>query len=173
MVGRAVALAVLLLMAAPPLFADESPVPGTLQQFGLLGTWALDCAHAPSPQNEYSIYAVSPSGEATLSYARGSPYRPIVYAIRSAERIADDRLALQVMHISERVLVDLVLRKDGDTIRVWSSHTSDGRMRVIDGVITGNGMDSPRFKRCPASAQLRTNANTQRMPPINSDAHHM
>src|SRR5579859_510166 len=139
MVGRAVALAALLLTAAP-VFADEAPVPGTLQQFGLLGTWALDCDHVASLDNEYSIYAVSPSGEATLSYSRGLPYRDIVYAIRAAERVGEDRLALRVLRMSERMSVDLVLRREGGTVQVWSSHTPDGRMRVIDGVITGNGM---------------------------------
>ncbi len=147
MVGRAVALAALLLTAAPVL-ADDSPVSGTLQQFGLLGTWAIDCAHAASADDEYSIYAVSAAGKATLSYTRGEPYRDIVYAIRTAERVAPDRLALQVLHMPDRTPVDLVLLKEGGALRVWSSHTADGRMLVIDGVITGNGKDSPRFKRC-------------------------
>jgi len=46
------------------------------------------------------------------------------------------------------VAIDLVLRKEDGGIRVWSSHTPDGRMLVIDGVITGNSKASPRFKRC-------------------------
>ena len=149
MVGRG-ALAALLLAAAPAL-ADESPVPGALQQFGLLGTWAIDCARAAGPGDEYSIYAVSPSGEATLTYTRGEAFRDIVYAIRTAERVDDDRLELHVLHLPERIQVNLVLRKEGDSVRVWSSHTPDGRMLVIDGVITGNGKDSPRFKRCGGS----------------------
>jgi len=147
MVGRAVALAALLLAAAPCL-ADESPVPGALQQFGLLGTWAIDCGQASGPDNEYSIYAVSAAGEATLTYTRGELYQGIVYVIRTAERVAEDRLALQVLHMPERTPVDLVLRKEGGAVRVWSSHTSDGRMLVIDGVITGNSKESPSFKRC-------------------------
>ncbi len=147
MVGRAVALAALLLTAAPVL-ADESPVTGALQQFGLPGTWAIDCAHAASAEDEHSIYAVSASGEATLTYTRGEPYRDIVYTIRTAERVAPDRLALQVLHMPDRTPVDLVLLKKAGAVRVWSSHTADGRMLVIDGVITGNGKDSPRFTRC-------------------------
>ncbi|HXP77628.1 MAG TPA: hypothetical protein VN823_26075 [Stellaceae bacterium] len=146
MVRRAVLAA--LLWTAAPCFATESPVPGVLKQFGLLGTWAIDCAQPASADNEYSIYAVSASGEATLSYARGEPYRDIVYAIRTAERAATDRLALQVLHMPERIPVDLVLLKEGDAVRVWSSHTSDGRMLVIDGIITGDGKQSPRFRRC-------------------------
>jgi len=169
MLGRAAALAALLL--ALPAFAEESAVPEALQQFGLLGTWALDCAQAASPSNDYSVYGVSPSGEATLSYARGAPYRDIVYAITTAERLAEDRLALRVMHASERVVIDLVLLKEADTVRVWSSHTSDGRMRVIDGVITGNGAASPRFRRCAAPRQLKISANTQSAPPTRSAAH--
>jgi hypothetical protein len=147
MVARAPLLAVLLLTAAPGV-ADESPVPGTLQKFGVLGTWAIDCGQPASPENEYSIYAVSPSGEATLAYARGAPYRDIVYQVRTAAPMGDARLALRVLGLPGRFSVDLVLVKEGDTIRVWSSHTPDGRMLVMDGVITGNGKQSPRFKRC-------------------------
>jgi hypothetical protein len=147
MVGRAVALAALLLRAAPVL-ADEGPVPSALRQFGLLGTWAIDCARPASADDEYSVYAVSASGEATLSYRRGEPYRDIVYLIRKAEPVASDRLSLQVLHMPERVAVDLVLLKEAGSLRVWSSHTPDGRMLVMGGVITGNGKDSPRFKRC-------------------------
>jgi hypothetical protein len=146
MAGRAV-LAALVLTAAP-CFAEENPVPGVLQQFGLLGTWAIDCAQPAGPANEYSIYAVSPSGEATLAYARGEPYRDIIYAIRAAERVTADRLALHVLHLPEKFSVDLVLRKEGATVRVWSSHASDGHMLVIGGVIAGNGAESPRFRRC-------------------------
>jgi hypothetical protein len=141
-------LAAALLLAAAPCAADESLVPGTLEQFGLLGTWAIDCTQPRGPENEYSIYAVSPSGEATLTYVRGEPYRDIVYEIRAAARVADVRLALQVSRMPERILVDLVLLKDSDGVRVWSSHTPDGRMLVLDGVITGNGKQSPRFERC-------------------------
>lgn len=147
MVGWAVALAALLITASPAL-ADESPVLGTLRQFGLLGTWAMDCTHPASPDDEYSIYAISASGEATLSYERGEPYRNIVYVIRSAERLAPDRLALQVLHMPERLPVDLILRKEVGSLQVWSSHTTDGRMLVTSGVITGNGKASPRFQRC-------------------------
>jgi hypothetical protein len=142
------ALLAVLLMTAGPCLADESPVPGTLKQFGLLGTWAIECALPASPENEYSIYAVSPSGGATLSYARGGPYRDIVYEIRTAAPVAEARLALHVVGSPGRYAVDLVLLKEGDTVRVWSSHTPDGRMLVIDGVITGNGRPSPRFTRC-------------------------
>jgi len=142
------ALLAVLLMTAAPCLADESPVPGTLKQFGLLGTWAIECALPASPENEYSIYAVSPSGGATLSYARGGPYRDIVYEIRTAAPVAEARLALHVLGLPGRYVVDLVLLKEGDTVRVWSSHTPDGRMLVIDGVITGNGRPSPRFTRC-------------------------
>ena len=146
MAGRAVL--VVLLLAAAPCFADDSPVPGALKEFGLLGTWAIDCAQPASPENEYSVYAVSSSGEPTLTYARGEPYRDIVYEIRTAVRVAATRLALQVLRVPDGLSVDLVLLKESDTVRVWSSHTPDGRMLVIDGVITGNGKQSPRFKRC-------------------------
>ena len=146
MIGRA--LLVVLLTTAAPCLAAESPVPTALKQFGLLGTWAINCAEPASSTNEYSIYAVSPSGEATLAYGRGEPYRNIVYRILTAQPMGESRLALHVLGLPGGIAVDLVLRKEDDAIRVWSSHTPDGRMLVIDGVITGNGRQSPRFERC-------------------------
>ena len=145
MLGRSVLAA--LLLATAPSFAEESQVSDTLREFGLLGTWAVDCARPASAANEYSIYAVSAAGEATLAYARGKPYRDIVYAIGTAQPVAEDRIALQVLRLPEKIAVDIVLRKESGTIRVWSSHSSGGRMLVIDGVITGNGAESPRFRR--------------------------
>jgi hypothetical protein len=126
----------------------REPRPGHPGAIRAVGDLAIDCAQPKGPENEYSIYAVSPSGEATLTYARGEPYRDIVYEIRAAARVADVRLALQVSRMPERILVDLVLLKESDGVRVWSSHTPDGRMLVLDGVITGNGKQSPRFERC-------------------------
>ena len=61
--------------------------------------------------------------------------------------MAPDRLALQVRHMPDRPPVDLVLLKESGSLRVWSSHTVDGMMLVIEGVITGNGRNSPRFQR--------------------------
>ena len=144
---RRLALAAVLTTAAP-CFADENPVPGALEKFGLLGTWAIDCAHPASPANEYAIYSVSSGGTATLAYARGEPYRDIVYEIRRASRVTEARMALRVLGLPGKFPVDLVLLQEGDSVRVWSSHTRDGRMLVIDGIITGDGQPSPRFKRC-------------------------
>jgi hypothetical protein len=146
MVARAVLAG--LLLAAAPCLADESPVPGALDQVGLLGTWAIDCAQPASPTDEYAVYSASSSGAATLAYTRGAPYRDIVYVVESAERRPDDRLALRVSRRTEKIVVDLVLVKTDNTIRVWSSHGLDGRMLVIDGIITGDGAESPSFQRC-------------------------
>ncbi len=146
MAGRTLIAA--LLLAAAPCLADDTTVPSTLEHFGLLGTWAVDCAKPPGPENEYSTYSVPPSGKARLAFSSGAPYRDIVYEIQSAAPEAQGQLALQVMRLPEKIYVDLVLSKIGDTVQVWSSHTPDGRMLVTDGVITGNGLPSPRFKRC-------------------------
>src|SRR5262249_12198467 len=41
----------------------------------------------------------------------------------------------QVVASDEKVVLDVVMVKDGERIRIWSSHTADGSVLVQDGTI--------------------------------------
>lgn len=139
-------LAVAILVAAAPVLADTPSDLGALREFDVLGRWAPDCGRFEL--GEHEVFAISPSGQATLVYAPGVPSRDRIYYIVGAERIADDRLQIRLGLEPGIASVEVILVKSAGSIRVWSSRDRDGRMLVMDGLITGNGRQSPLFSRC-------------------------
>ena len=139
-------LAVAILMAAAPVAADPSTDLSALREFGVLGRWAPDCDRFEL--GEHEIFAISPSGQGTLVYAPGVPNRDRIYYIVGAEHIAADRLQIRLGLEPGTASVEVILLKSAKSIRVWSSRERDGRMLVMDGLITGNGRESPLFSRC-------------------------
>jgi hypothetical protein len=139
-------LVVAILVASAPVFADTSSDLGALREFGVLGRWAPDCVRFEL--GEHEIFAISPSGQGTLVYAPGVPNRDRIYYIIGAERISGDRLQIRLGLEPGTASVEVILLKSSESMRVWSSRDRDGRMLVIDGLITGNGRESPLFSRC-------------------------
>lgn len=140
-------LLVVVIAAAAAMPAHAETGLGALKEFGVLGTWALDCGQDVTA-GEHEIFAMSSPDAATLTFSAGAPYRDRTYIIRSAERIAPDRLELHVGLERDAIALDIVLLKSAGTLRIWSSRDRAGRIRVMDGIITGNGRVSPSFKRC-------------------------
>ena len=108
----------------------------TVQDFGLVGRWAIECSRPPSPANEHALYAVTPSGLIWVMNDFGPDYDGMVYHVVRAERVSPDKLALrQVLASDENVVLDMVMVKDNERIRVWSSRTVDGNTLVRDGMM--------------------------------------
>lgn len=67
----------LVLLALAPGFAGAAraqSVPAIVQQFGLIGTWSLDCSKPASPENGRSTYMVA--GDWTAQSSRTAmPFR--------------------------------------------------------------------------------------------------
>jgi hypothetical protein len=141
------ALFVLLL---PSLAAAQSA--GTaIADFGLIGTWAGECSQAANPANNHATYAAASSGGAQLRYQSGEGYEDSIYDILEAKLIAPDRLAMrQVLAGNNQVTLDIVLMKEKDRIRIWSSAFPDGTPLVEDGVLTtATGRETRWMARCP------------------------
>jgi hypothetical protein len=121
------------------------------QDFGLLGTWAGQCGQSPSPTNNHAIYLVTASGRLQLKYQSGADYEDSVYDILDAKRLGADKLSLrQVLTSNDRVTLDIVLLKENDKIRIWSSLFPDGTALVEDGVMTSmTGRETRWMTRCP------------------------
>jgi len=133
-------------ISAFPCAASTSSDLGALRDFGVIGNWAPDCDQYEV--GEHEVFSIAPPDRPTLHYTPGVPYQDRVYYIMSAERVADDRLQLRLGLEPGVVVVEIILVKSADAIRVWSSRDRGGRMLVMDGLITGNGKPSPRFLRC-------------------------
>jgi len=130
--------------------AHAQSAAGAVREFGLLGTWAVACKEIPSPQNEHASFSVSQSGGVRLRNDFGHDYDEMIYRILSARRAAPDRVALrQVLMSDNRVVLDTVMLKSGDRIRVWSSRGIDGTTLVTDGMVSrASGAETRWVSRC-------------------------
>jgi hypothetical protein len=134
-----------------PVLAHAQSAAAALQDFGLLGTWAGECGQSASPTNNHAVYLVTSSGGPQLKYQSGADYEESVYDILDAKRLDADKLSLrQVLMSNDRVTLDIVLLKENDKIRIWSSIFPDGTALVEDGVMTSmTGRETRWMTRCP------------------------
>jgi hypothetical protein len=131
--------------------AAETTLEHLLQQIGLLGTWAADCAQAASPANPRVSITVPSEGLVIEEHNIGPGFAANRYSVLSAQRLPGDRVALQVIfqpgtQIEERQ--NLVLLVHGGTRRTLFNQPEGGPVRVKDGIAAGRGTKTPTLKKC-------------------------
>jgi hypothetical protein len=133
----------------PTLAGAQSPA-SAIKEFGLLGTWADDCSAMPSPANQYAIFSLTSRGNIELRNDFGPDYDQMVYRIVDVERLSHFRLALrQLLTTDDQILLNTIMLKANDRIRVWSSRDSNGSILVEDGTIaSANGQETGWMVRC-------------------------
>jgi len=145
--SRLLLLLLSMAVASPPAAAQS--VEGTLREFWLLGTWAPDCAEAPSPLHPHALYSAEPSGQASMTYEPGMRAPRSTYAILSAERIADDKLLLREEWLHDHSRLEVTLRRFRGKVKVWLSCDAGGKLLVKDGTVVATGYISPWMTHCP------------------------
>src|SRR5258707_473605 len=109
------------------------------------------CSQGQSQTNNHATYLVTSTGGLALQYQSGAEYEESIYDILEAKRVGPDKLSLrQVLTSNDRVALDIVLLKENDKIRIWSSLFPDGTALVEDGVMTSmTGRETRWMTRCP------------------------
>jgi hypothetical protein len=127
----------------------QSPA-SAIKEFGLLGSWADDCSATPSPANQYAIFSLTSRGSIELRNDFGPDYDQMVYRIVDVQRLSHFRLALrQLLTSDNQIVLNTVMMKANDRIRVWSSRGSDGTIFVEDGTVpSANGEETGWMVRC-------------------------
>lgn len=140
------ALLTLAILAAPgPARAGTDS--DVLAQFGLIGSWALDC-HAPaSLANPFETLVPSKTGEPTRRLSTGNPALDRVEPIHDVILITADRLRLSYPQNS--ITVTVVFIKENGRIRVLESTTSNGLTVVSGGIVQRNGQQTAWLEKCP------------------------
>ena len=77
---------------------------------------------------------------------RKTPYN--VYIITRAIRLPSDMLSYQQEGDVNQDKIDVILLKDGNKYKIWSSVTAEGKALVKDGKFPGSGDDSPWQAKC-------------------------
>jgi len=135
--------------------ANAQSVANTVAEFGLIGTWATDCAQPASTSNYITIYAIKPSGEVSRTYYDAPGHVLSIYKITGAKRQARDLMSYEqvwdfagspanIAGNRMQVLLNLV----DDKYQIVSSQGSDGSFFVKDRKFPGSGDETPWQFRC-------------------------
>src|SRR5262249_52904856 len=130
--------------------AQAQSVEDVVQDFRLIGAWAVDCRQPPAPRNEHATFSKASSGHIQLVNDFGADYDYMVYRIVEAERVDQDRVSLrQALTTDHLIVLDVVLWKVNDRIRIWSSRLADGKALVTNGtVVSASGQETAWAVRC-------------------------
>ena len=142
-------LATTLAMVLPALANADTPR-DVLDKFGMLGTWATDCSRPSDADNFYTVYAGMGNGRVRRTYYN-TPDREKAYneyIITRAIRLPADQLSYRQEGSVDHDKIDVILLKDGNKYKIWSSVTEDGRELVKDGKFPKSGEESPWQAKC-------------------------
>ena len=133
-----------------PALANADTPRDVLDKFGMLGTWATDCSRPSDADNFYTVYAGTANGRVRRTYYntpdREKPYNE--YIITRAIRLPADQLSYQQEGVVDHDKIDVILLKDGNKYKIWSSVTEDGKELVKDGKFPKSGDESPWQAKC-------------------------
>lgn len=143
--------AVTFLVFATAVPAAATPVDVLFRQFDLYGTWAPDCAKAASPANPHVSITTPNAGVVLEDHDLGHSYTVNHYSMVSAERLSDDRLAVDTIfqpatEAEERQ--KLVFQVRERTRRTIFNQPDGGVVRVKDGIALSHGIKTPVLRKC-------------------------
>lgn len=131
--------------------AAAAPVDQLFQEFGLFGTWALDCKQPATPANPHVSITTPSPGLVREDHDLGPNYTVNHYSMLSAERLSPDELSVEVIfqpgtETEERQ--KLVFRVRKDTRRTIFNQPDNGPERVKDGIVLARGVKTPILEKC-------------------------
>jgi hypothetical protein len=140
-------------LALPGLAQAQTSPRDAMRNVGMLGTWANDCSQPSGEDNFYTVYAGLPNGNVRRTYYN-TPDRVKSYNEYTITR-AIQLPANQVSYRQEAETepgktdrIDVILIKDGDKYKIWSSVRDNGEVLVENGKFPKSGGESPWQTRC-------------------------
>ncbi len=131
--------------------APHAPsVSEVFQQFGLIGTWAVDCSQPASVDNAYGTYRAA----GTLFYDFGPKYesRTWTYTVAFFSKVTTINVSFNALTLFGKLpdgsTADFVLRKFNGKIQNFQMIQGDGTIRIKDGVYTSNGKEAAWLELC-------------------------
>ncbi|MGH6727440.1 MAG: hypothetical protein ACREB8_12980 [Pseudolabrys sp.] len=148
---RLAAVMVLAFTTALPAAVKAASADELFQQFGLFGTWATDCDKAPSPADPHVSVTTPSPGLVQEDHNLGPGYAVNHYSMLSAQRLSDDRLAVEVIFqpgAENEQRQKLVFLVRNGTRRTMFNQPEGGEVRVRGGIVLARGSKTPVLKKC-------------------------
>ena len=143
-VRRAIAaLTAAMALIGPAVAADSDE----LKKFGLIGTWAVNCAQPDSASNPYVIYAVKDGSPFWILRMGDLQAR---YGMRQLKVIGEDVLDYIDGPDQAGRMHHMQLKKTGARFRSLSSTREDGSAVIADGKFVASGAPTLVFENCPS-----------------------
>jgi hypothetical protein len=121
-----------------------------LKDFGLTGSWALDCSHPPTLSNGWDSYNAQPSGAVERRTDLGPGNKPNIYLITGAKNLGNNQVSMSVRFnnsTDEEIVISIIAGKE----RTVSTKLSDGTFLVQNGIVVRSGVMTPALTHCPSS----------------------
>jgi len=134
---------------------DAASVEELFQEFGLFGTWAIDCEKPPTPANPHVSIMTPSAGLVLEDHNLGPDFAVNRYSVLAAERMSPTSLSVDVIFQPGTEVEDhqkLIFSVRDNTRRTIFNQTSGGAVRVKDGIALARGTKTPLLRRCEAGA---------------------
>ncbi|WP_315765090.1 MULTISPECIES: hypothetical protein [unclassified Bradyrhizobium] len=142
---RPLSAAVLLICFAPPVAAETAVE--VARDWGLLGTWAVDCAKPPR-QGQGSTISYEATSEGHLIYRRDLDSSDN-NEVTGARIEPDHTLVLSITMPRYRQTRENGVTKEADgSIRSIFNRSTDGSYTIRDGRFVANGKPTPSLRKC-------------------------
>ena len=126
--------------------ADAANAPKTMAKWGLLGTWASDCAAPPSRERPYYTW-VQRGRDAFLERDLGQDQDS--NRVLAARVLPDGAIELQVEFKAFSVTrANVYIKGDDGRIRMFVNHDMHGSYSVRDGKLVATGVATNWDTRC-------------------------
>jgi hypothetical protein len=145
------------LAQSPQSIKRVGTVAETLQQWGLIGTWSVDCSRPPSANHIHIRYVVWMGGKVMTERDYADPKRNDSNEVTGATINSDGSLTLVVdfKSLGGQIRTFALMRDRPDRLRAVWNHGPDGVYTVKDGRFTGNGNDTPWQFKCDAKQSAK------------------
>ena len=148
---RGVAVVAFLLSMTLAAVAEPATTAEVFRQFGLFGTWAVDCGRPASPANPYVSDILQEAGAVVEEHHLGPNYAVNRYRVLLATRLSATRVALEVIFQpgSEAARQQkLIMHVSKERRRTLFNQSQGGEVRVRDGVVLAVGVKTPTLAKC-------------------------
>jgi hypothetical protein len=138
-------------LALLPCVAWASADSDAVVQFGLVGSWALNCQAPPSPANPFTSFDPSTTGIPVRQIVTGQPQYDSHVPVSQVTLIGTARL--QLSYPQGGVTVTVVLEKEDKgqnqrRIRPVDAVASNGTVSVKDGIVSYSGQPTAWLNKC-------------------------